>query len=89
MVRPATTRMGEVRPVMRDGFEVGIIGAGYAGLATAACLAHVGHRVRCIERDKARLAELAEGRLPFYGPSLQDLVRVFSRLRRGGLWRWC
>src|SRR5215210_1782916 len=55
-------------------FDVGIIGAGYVGLVTGACLAHVGHRVVCVDKDEGRVAELGEGRMPIYEPGLEDLV---------------
>src|SRR5215212_5140484 len=55
-------------------FDVGIIGAGYVGLVTGACLAHVGHRVVCVDKDEGRVAELEEGRMPIYEPGLEELV---------------
>ncbi len=55
-------------------FNVGVVGAGYVGLVTAACLAHVGHRVRCLDRDEGRVAGLREGRIPVYEPGLDGLV---------------
>jgi UDPglucose 6-dehydrogenase len=55
-------------------FNVGIIGAGYVGLVTGACLAHVGHRVVCVDKDEGRVAELEEGRMPIYEPGLEELV---------------
>jgi UDPglucose 6-dehydrogenase len=39
--------------LMGEGLGVGVIGAGYVGLVTAACLAHLGHRVVCVERTKS------------------------------------
>ena len=41
---------------------------------TGACLSHLGHRVRCIDKDKDRAKELASGRIPFYEPGLENLV---------------
>jgi UDPglucose 6-dehydrogenase len=55
-------------------FNVGVIGAGYVGLVTGACLSHLGHRVTCVDRDEERLAELESGRMPFYEPGLEELV---------------
>jgi UDPglucose 6-dehydrogenase len=55
-------------------FNVGVVGAGYVGLVTGACLAHIGHRVVCVDRDEERIADLREGRIPFYEPGLEDLV---------------
>ena len=63
-------------------FNVGVVGAGYVGLVTGACLAHVGHRVSCADKDEARVAELSEGRVPIYEPGLEELVaRARKRLR--------
>jgi UDPglucose 6-dehydrogenase len=64
-------------------FNVGVVGAGYVGLVTGACLAHVGHRVVCIDKDGGRVAELREGRMPIYEPDLEELVVQNSR--RGDL----
>lgn len=55
-------------------FNVGVVGCGYVGLVTAACLAHVGHRVACVDKNEARVAELSEGRVPIYEPGLEDLI---------------
>src|SRR3712207_290006 len=41
-----------VRPVMRRGFEVGIVGSGYVGLVTGACLSFLDHRVTCVDKDE-------------------------------------
>ncbi len=53
---------------------MGVVGAGYVGLVTGACLAHVGHRVMCVDRDEDRIAELAAGRVPIYEPGLEEMV---------------
>src|SRR5215204_5082421 len=59
---------------MSEGYDVGVIGAGYVGLTTGACLAHLGHRVTCVDKDAHLIAELEEGRLPFYEPGLEELM---------------
>ena len=41
--------------------EVAVIGAGYVGLTTAACLAHLGHSVTCADIDEERVARAPEG----------------------------
>ena len=41
--------------------HISIVGAGYVGLVTAACLAHVGHDVICLDVDAARIEHLGEG----------------------------
>ena len=55
-------------------FNVGVIGSGYVGLVTGACLAHVGHRVTCVDKDAHLVSELGEGRVGFYEPGLEGLV---------------
>jgi len=64
-----------------DEFNVGVVGAGYVGLVTGACLAHVGHRVVCVDKDEGRVAELSEGRVPIYEPGLEEMIaRARKRL---------
>ena len=53
-----------------------VIGAGYVGLVSATCLAEMGNRVRCVERDAARVAQLSAGRLPIHEPGLEPLLRT-------------
>jgi UDPglucose 6-dehydrogenase len=55
--------------------EISVIGAGYVGLTTAACLAEIGHRVLCADSDLGKLANLHKGNLPFYEPHLEQLVK--------------
>jgi UDPglucose 6-dehydrogenase len=51
-----------------------VVGLGYVGLVTAACVAEWGHRVIGVEADPRRVRDLAEGRLPFREPGLDELV---------------
>ncbi len=51
-----------------------VVGLGYVGLVTAACLAAWGHRVIGVEVDANKLRDLTEGRLPFREPGLDELV---------------
>ncbi|HZC18327.1 MAG TPA: 2-dehydropantoate 2-reductase N-terminal domain-containing protein, partial [Rubrobacteraceae bacterium] len=68
---------------MAEEFNVGVVGAGYVGIVTGACLVHIGHRVVCVDKDEERVAELKEGRMPIYEPSLGELVA--GGVRRGRL----
>lgn len=54
--------------------RVGIIGTGYVGLCTGAVLADIGHEVRCVDCDEAKIAMLKEGKAPIYEPGLQELI---------------
>jgi UDPglucose 6-dehydrogenase len=70
------------RRSLTEEFNVGVVGAGYVGLVTGACLAHVGHRVVCADRDEGHVAELREGRMPIYEPDLEELVADGARRGR-------
>ena len=59
---------------MLEEFNVGVVGAGYVGIVTGACLAQIGHRVTCVDRDTGRVADLEEGRMPIFEPGLEELV---------------
>jgi UDPglucose 6-dehydrogenase len=54
--------------------HLAIVGAGYVGLVTAACLAHLGHDVTCLDVDAARIERLHAGDLPVHEPGLDELV---------------
>lgn len=54
--------------------RISVIGLGYVGLVTAACLAEWRHSVTGIEADPRRLDDLSVGRLPFHEPGLAQLV---------------
>ncbi|MDA8261444.1 MAG: UDP-glucose/GDP-mannose dehydrogenase family protein [Actinomycetota bacterium] len=51
-----------------------VVGAGYVGLTSAVCFAHLGHDVVCVEANPDRLAPLLEGRSPIHEPGLEELM---------------
>lgn len=64
--------------------KIAIVGTGYVGLVSGACLADLGHTVVCIDRDERRIETLEHGRVPFFEPGLAELVaggRSSGRLR--------
>lgn len=55
--------------------KVCIIGAGYVGLVTGACLAEIGHSVICVDKAKDKIDLLNKGKCPIYEPGLEDILR--------------
>ncbi|MBX6322336.1 MAG: UDP-glucose/GDP-mannose dehydrogenase family protein [Rhodospirillaceae bacterium] len=61
--------------------RVAVIGTGYVGLVSGACISEFGVEVACVDNDEAKIARLAAGEIPIYEPGLDDLV---ARNRRAG-----
>lgn len=61
--------------------KICVIGTGYVGLVTGACLAEMGHAVTCIDEDSTKVRRLKRGEMPFFEPGLKELVQ---RTRREG-----
>jgi len=54
--------------------HITVIGTGYVGLVTAACLSEVGYHVIGLDTDKAKLARMEKGELPIHEPGLDEIV---------------
>ena len=72
-----------VRPYNRLMSRVAVIGAGYVGLTTAACFAHIGHDVVCADIDPERVERLQRGEVPIVEAGLDTLLA--EGLRSGRL----
>ncbi len=59
-----------------------VVGAGYVGLVTGACLADIGHRVVCVDSDPKKLRSLKAGKVPIHEPGLDELFRRVVRSGR-------
>jgi UDPglucose 6-dehydrogenase len=62
--------------------RIAIIGSGYVGLVTGTCFAELGNAVICVDSDAGKIDGLRAGQIPFYEPSLQEMVLRNSRARR-------
>ncbi|MEM1317728.1 MAG: UDP-glucose/GDP-mannose dehydrogenase family protein, partial [Pseudomonadota bacterium] len=54
--------------------RIAMIGTGYVGLVTGACLAKIGHRIICVDSDGEKIETLQRGQIPIYEPGLAELV---------------
>ncbi|MCP4476094.1 MAG: UDP-glucose/GDP-mannose dehydrogenase family protein [Gammaproteobacteria bacterium] len=55
--------------------NIAVIGSGYVGLVTGACLADVGNHVVCIDVDADKIKQLNRGEIPIYEPGLEAIVK--------------
>jgi UDPglucose 6-dehydrogenase len=55
--------------------KVCVIGTGYVGLVTGACLSGSGNNVICVDIDEDKIRSLEEGHVPFFEPGLEDIVK--------------
>lgn len=60
--------------------EICIIGTGYVGLVTGACLEHLRHKVACVDKHKSKVAELRQGNCPIHEQGLERLLQKAQKL---------
>jgi UDPglucose 6-dehydrogenase len=58
--------------------QIAVIGTGYVGLVTGACLSDLGHKVICVDTDLEKVARLNRGEIPIFEPGLDSLVSTNS-----------
>lgn len=68
---------------MKIGMKIGVMGAGRVGCASALVLCELGHDLVLFDVDRARVAELASGGIPFFEPGIEAALRVATT---GGRW---
>jgi UDPglucose 6-dehydrogenase len=62
--------------------RIAMIGAGYVGLVTGACLSDFGHDVVCIDKDGGKIDRLRRGEIPIYEPGLAEIIANNQRAGR-------
>lgn len=62
--------------------QIAIVGSGYVGLVTGACLAEFGYHVTCVDKDAAKIENLNKGIIPIFEPGLESLVQQTQRVGR-------
>ena len=55
--------------------KVCVIGTGYVGLVTGVCLAEIGNRVLCVDKDKEKINLIEKGNIPIYEEGLAELIK--------------
>ena len=56
--------------------RVCVIGTGYVGLVTGACLAHIGHDVICVDNNEEKVKIMKSGQSPIFEPGLSDIMHA-------------
>jgi UDPglucose 6-dehydrogenase len=96
---------GQSRKVVKDFYKlrrlatmrVCVIGTGYVGLVTGACLAHIGHEVICVDNNEAKVKLMQSGQSPIFEPGLSEIMQAaigsdrlkFSTDLAAGVEHWC
>ena len=65
-----------------EAMKITVVGAGYVGLVTGACLAEMGNHVVCIDVDAPKIAMLQQGEVPIHEPGLAEMVRRNAAAQR-------
>ncbi len=55
--------------------RVCVIGTGYVGLVTGACLAHIGHHVICVDNNEEKVKLMKSGQSPIFEPGLSEIMQ--------------
>lgn len=63
--------------------RVCVIGTGYVGLVTGACLSHIGHHVICVDNNEAKVKLMQAGQSPIFEPGLSEIMQ--SSIQAGRL----
>ena len=62
--------------------RIAMVGTGYVGLVSAACLSEFGHHVACVDSDTRKIADLNAGRVPIFEPGLEEMIGANVKAHR-------
>jgi UDPglucose 6-dehydrogenase len=62
--------------------RIAMIGTGYVGLVSGACLSEFGHQVICVDKDPAKIETLKKGGIPIFEPGLDEVVAANAKAGR-------
>ncbi|MBM3243492.1 MAG: UDP-glucose/GDP-mannose dehydrogenase family protein [Candidatus Omnitrophica bacterium] len=62
--------------------NIAIVGSGYVGLVTGACLARLGNKVICVDNNQKKILGLRKGIVPIYEPGLKELIKDNVKRKR-------
>jgi len=62
--------------------QICVVGIGYVGLVTSACLAEAGNKVVCVDNNSGKITDLINGVIPIYEPGLTEMVKRNEKLGR-------
>jgi UDPglucose 6-dehydrogenase len=79
---PVASAGAELAAVGALRFKIAVVGAGYVGLTTAACLSHLGHRVTAVDVDVAKVERMRRGDPPIVEEGLLELMQEGLRTGR-------
>ncbi len=75
-MRPDDILTSEDMEIKDTGLHVAVLGLGYVGCVSAACLADMGHNVTGIDRDSNKISNVMNGTAPFFEPGLEPLIKA-------------
>jgi UDP-glucose 6-dehydrogenase len=59
--------------------KVSIIGTGYVGLVTGACLAEKGHQILCVDKDPQKVKKINQGISPIFEEGLEEILKKYRK----------